>query len=295
MDFEYNYIKKHFGGNLALGTQQMLQNKLRANPKSLLDYIVYCLDLSGTESIIDVACGNGFILSDVVKKLRNGGRVVALDISESMLNLAKENVNISWVPIEFVRDDATKIEVSRYGKFDRVMVNFLFHYIAEPDSFIPILKKLLNPGGRLNIAIEARNSMAKMYSMHFEGMKKAGFPEEFIKNLPRGRRGKMVLDNAREYLEKSFNYVIEVPYKNQLLFSTSDEYMQFYIDGHGYCGVRANAGEWFTESMKSVLEEYVRNVVETEINKSGVFCLDTQNSIFICTEEELKNFKIDWT
>ncbi len=41
MDFEYNYIKKHFGGNLALGTQQMLQNKLRANPKSFLDYIIY--------------------------------------------------------------------------------------------------------------------------------------------------------------------------------------------------------------------------------------------------------------
>lgn len=185
MDFEYNYIKKHFGGNLALGTQQMLQNKLRANPKSFLDYIVDCLDLSGTESIVDIACGNGFVLRDVVTKLRNGGRVLALDISEAMLNLAKENVNIAWVPIEYVKDDATKMDTSKYGKFDRIMVNFLFHYITDPESFIPILKKLLNPGGRLNIAIEARNSMSKMYSLHFEGMEQAGFPEDFIKNLPR--------------------------------------------------------------------------------------------------------------
>lgn len=101
----------------------------------------------------------------------------------------------------------------------------------------------------------------------------------------------MVLDNAREYLEKSFDHIIEVPYKNKLIFTTIDEYMQFYVDGHGYCGVRTNAGPWFTDTMKFELEKYVRNAVNKEIVESGAFELETKNSIFICTEEELKNFK----
>ncbi|UWU19475.1 class I SAM-dependent methyltransferase (plasmid) [Rhizobium sullae] len=283
INFGHEYIKGHFGSNLALGTQQTIQNQFRFNPRPLIDHIIDCLALSGTEKLLDMGCGNGFILRDVVTRLRNGGSVTAIDIAPAMLKLAQANVNTAWVPVQFVEDDVTKLDPEKYGQFDRVMVNFLFHYITDPEALIGKLRRLVRLGGKLTVAIEAHNSMSKMYSLHFDGMQKAGFPTEFINALPKGRRGKMVLENAERYLAASFDHVEEVPYIDKLVFPAVDDYMRFYSDGHGYCGVKSNAGDWLTDEMTTSLISFVRSSVEADIAKTGAFVLEKKNSVFVCS------------
>src|SRR5437870_3973377 len=84
-NFGLDYIRTHFGNNAALATQQMTHNRYRQNPEPLIDHILRSLDLSGRETVLDLGCGNGFILRDVVSRLRDGGRAVAVDISPAML------------------------------------------------------------------------------------------------------------------------------------------------------------------------------------------------------------------
>jgi ubiquinone/menaquinone biosynthesis C-methylase UbiE len=280
--FGLEYIRGHFGSNIALATQQATHNLFRSNPEPLVDHILRCMALAGSETVLDLGCGNGFILRDVVSRLKAGGRAVAVDISPAMLELAKRNVTVCWVPLDFVEGRAESLPQYADGEFDRIMANFIFHYIDDPDVVCSEIKRLLAPGGRALVSIEARGSMPEMYKMHFDAMAKVGFPEDFIARLPRGRRGKMVLDNSLEILRRHFDSVEEYPYVDSLRFESAEAYIRFYVDGHRYCGALAMAGDDMPEMLFKQLQAEVEQNVQRSIDERGYFELSKQNSVFVC-------------
>ncbi|MGQ0840312.1 class I SAM-dependent methyltransferase [Actinokineospora sp.] len=280
--FGIEYIREHFGSNTALATQQMTHNRYRQNREPLIDHLLRCLDLTGRETVLDLGCGNGFILRDVVSRLRAGGRTIAMDISPAMLELAKRNATMSWAPLEFIEGRAEDLSQFPDGTFDRVMANFIFHYITEPDVVCAEIARVLDPKGHALVSIEARASMPEMYEMHFTAMAKVGFAADFIERLPKGRRGKMVLDNAEETLVKHFDRVEERPYVDALHFESPEPFMQFYVDGHRYCGALAMAGDDIPASMFDALHAEVESVVSARIAEVGYFELSKRNSVFIC-------------
>lgn len=283
-NFGLDYIREHFGNNTALATQQMTHNMYRQNPETLVDHMLRCLNLTGSETVLDLGCGNGFILRDVVSKIRAGGRTVAMDISPAMLELAKRNANLSWAPLEFVEGRAEDLSRFADGTFDRVMANFIFHYIDDPDLVCSEIARVVDDKGHAIVTIEARGSMPEMYSMHFEAMEKVGFDPGFIARLPKGRRGKMVLDNAGEILSRHFAQVEERPYRDALRFETPDPFMFFYATGHRYCGARAMAGDDIDEEMFTRLHAEVESMVQARIDEVGYFELSKSNSVFICAK-----------
>ncbi|SBT41789.1 class I SAM-dependent methyltransferase [Micromonospora auratinigra] len=281
-NFGLEYIREHFGSNTALFTQQMTHNVYRSNSETLIDHMLRCLDLTGRESLLDLGCGNGFILRDVASRLRAGGRAVAMDISPAMLELAKRNVTVSWAPLEFMEGRAEDLSRFPDGTFDRVMANFIFHYIEDPDLVCGEIARVVSDRGHAIVTIEARHSMPEMYAMHFDAMEKVGFPAEFIARLPRTRRGKMVLDNSAEILSRHFDSVEEKPYPDALRFETPEPYMTFYVDGHRFCGAKAMAGDEFPDSMFDQLYATVEAKVKSVIAEKGYFELSKQNSVFVC-------------
>jgi SAM-dependent methyltransferase len=281
--FGLEYIRGHFGTNTALATQQATHNLFRSNREPLADHILRCLELSGPERVLDLGCGNGFILRDVVSRLSAGGAAVAVDISPTMLELAEQNVTVCWVPLEFVEGRAESLPQFTDGEFDRIMANFIFHYIEDPDLVCTEIKRLLAPGGRALVSVEARGSMPEMYRMHFAAMAKVGFPEEFIARLPRGRRGNMVLDNSLEILSRHFGRVEERPYVDSLKFESTEPYMRFYADGHSYCGALPMAGDDLPETLFKHLHAEVKETVARRIEEHGYFELSKQNSVFVCS------------
>ncbi|MEV8118491.1 methyltransferase domain-containing protein [Streptomyces xiamenensis] len=281
--FGIDYIREHFGSNVALATQQMAHNRYRSNLQPLVDHIFASLELTGRESLLDVGCGNGFILRDIVSRMRDGGRVVALDISPAMLELAKRNVTVAWVPLEFTEGNAN--DLSRYadGAFDRVMANYIFHYIDEPDTVLSELRRVTAADGRALVTIEARHSMPEMYAMHFEAMERVGFPADFIGRLPRGRRGVMTLDNTAEYAVKHFSSVEERPYADALRFVTPEPFMNFYVAGHRYCGALPKADDTIPRELFDALHADVERQVSARIAERGYFELTKHNSVFVCS------------
>lgn len=281
--FGLDYIREHFGDNAPLATQQMTHNRYRTNLQPLVDHIHACLDLTGRESLLDVGCGNGFVLRDIVSRMRDGGRVVALDISPTMLELAKRNVTVAWIPLEFTEGDAYDLSRFADGSFDRVMANFIFHYVDEPHAVLTELRRVTAADGRALVTIEARHSMPEMYEMHFEAMERVGFPADFIARLPRGRRGVMTLDNAAEFVADHFDSVEERPYADALRFETPEPFMNFYVVGHRYCGALAKAGDSIPQELFDALHADVESQVRARIAEHGHFELTKRNSVFVCS------------
>ena len=103
-------------------------------------------DLSG-KSVVNVACGEGFF----TRKLRQAGaaRVVGLDISERMIELAKAEEASNPLGIEYLVEDARAEQPRR--EFDLAVAAWLLVYAHDRDELGQMcrgLARLLKPGGR---------------------------------------------------------------------------------------------------------------------------------------------------
>jgi 2-polyprenyl-3-methyl-5-hydroxy-6-metoxy-1,4-benzoquinol methylase len=103
-------------------------------------------DLRG-KSVLDLACGEGFY-SRVLKQ-QGARRVVGVDLSEQMIQLARQQETQQPLGIEYLVQDARRLETD--GTFDLVVAAYLLNYARTPDELLQMCRtiaKALKPGGR---------------------------------------------------------------------------------------------------------------------------------------------------
>ncbi len=107
-------------------------------------------DLDGA-TVLDVGCGTGRNLPLLVPRVGPGGRVIAVDYSEGMLEKARARVrDQGWTNVELQRGDAVKLEgVS--GPVDAVVSAWCYGIVYDLDAALERALSLLRPGGRIAI------------------------------------------------------------------------------------------------------------------------------------------------
>lgn len=103
-------------------------------------------DVSGLQ-VLDLACGDGIYS----RRLKQAGaaRVVGVDISQGMIDLAQAAEDREPLGIEYVCEDAASM--SGLGQFDLVVGAYLFHYAPNEtalQAMLDAVAKHLKPGGR---------------------------------------------------------------------------------------------------------------------------------------------------
>lgn len=276
-----DYLRQHFSTDQPLAIQQLTHNRYRSNPQTLIDHTLTCLDLDGTESVLDVGCGNGFVLRDVASRLRAPGHITAVDQSQEILDVAKNNVNFAWVPVNYIQGDARQLQDLVDGEFDRVMANFLFHYIEDAGAMVRQLHAVTAPTGRALVTVEGLDSMPEMYQVHLDAMSSVGVPADIVERAPKGRRGTLSPHNGQEILEKVFSTVEVRPYEDALFFTEARPFMEFYARGHRYAGLEKVADASVPPEMFEALYSEVQSRVSGLISKNGHFRLSKTNVVFV--------------
>lgn len=104
-------------------------------------------DVQG-QRVLDLACGYGYFGRELLK--RGAASVVGVDISEKMIELAREESRKNGDSIEFhVRNVC---EMESFGEFDMVMAAWLFNYAESLDDLKKMFKAVarnLKPSGKL--------------------------------------------------------------------------------------------------------------------------------------------------
>lgn len=187
------------------------------------------LRLRGDETLLDAGCGSGRLTAELLDALPHG-RVVGIDLSENMLNFAREHLAPFKQRLRWVVCDLLHLPFER--AFAGIVSTAAFHWVLDHHQLFVNLRRALIPGGWLEaqcgggpnvMRVRARaNALAELpeYARFFvefrepwlfenaeeaaEKLERAGFVEveTCVEAAP------TVLDSASEYHEFVRNIIL---------------------------------------------------------------------------------------
>jgi ubiquinone/menaquinone biosynthesis C-methylase UbiE len=121
--------------------------------ETVAESILKASDVRPGNTVIDVGCGTGFLTRQAAMQMRGKGKLVGVDLSSSMLEKAKDNLNRLALPtsVEFRVGDAEKISVQD-DFADAVVGNMILHHCPRPKRAISEMARILKDGGRIAVA-----------------------------------------------------------------------------------------------------------------------------------------------
>lgn len=118
---------------------------------SVEDYphLVEALDLADDSTVLDVPCGQGNVTEAIARVLPRG-RVIALDLSNTMLRLARSRLERSGLlqRATLVRANAQQLPLED-ASIDAISACAGLHLFPDPDRAIEEMRRVLRPGGRV--------------------------------------------------------------------------------------------------------------------------------------------------
>lgn len=112
------------------------------------DWIVpITVDLAGVVKgyrVCDLACGQGVVARRLAER---GARVLGVDVSEKLLDLARGYELDEPRGVEYERGDAQSLDAVPDGAFDGVVCNMSLMDIPDLDATLGTVSRVLRPGG----------------------------------------------------------------------------------------------------------------------------------------------------
>lgn len=123
----------------------------RRNQESL-GLLLSSLRLKGGESVLEIGCGTGAITIPVAEAVGEHGRVVAVDISEPMLNAARQKVDEAGMRNVTLLSGDAQVMALEQAAFDIATSRMGVMFFSDPVAAFRNIGSSLKPDGRLVFA-----------------------------------------------------------------------------------------------------------------------------------------------
>ena len=123
----------------------------RRNQESLA-LLLARLSLTGGESVLEIGCGTGALTLPLAEAVGEYGRVVAVDISEPMLNAARQKIGERRLRNVTLHSGDAQVFAFEPAAFDLATSRMGVMFFADPPAAFGNIKGALKPGGRLVFA-----------------------------------------------------------------------------------------------------------------------------------------------
>lgn len=138
------------------------------------------LALNGSESIIDIGCGDGKISVMLAEHVKDG-KVVGIDLSENMVRHATGQFAASNRNLTFLNMDAININLSE--KFDIAFSNAVLHWVKDHAAVLRGVRACLKTGGRILFQMGGRGNAEEIFAVIREVRQRLrwrGYFENFV-------------------------------------------------------------------------------------------------------------------
>lgn len=127
--------------------------------------VLSALELNGDETVIDAGCGSGRLTAQLLERLPKG-RVIALDASTSMLDVAKRELARFGDRVTFQQADLGELLLDPVA--DVIFSTATFHWVMDHDALFHGLHRALKPGGRLHAQCGGAGNISKHLQLAFD-------------------------------------------------------------------------------------------------------------------------------
>jgi ABC-type Mn2+/Zn2+ transport system permease subunit/SAM-dependent methyltransferase len=170
-----------------------------------LEEIVKVLDLDNGSKILDVGTGTGIMIPYLFIRGKKSVEIVAIDVSEKMIAIAKEKYQDKYPNVTFIVKDVN--ELNKENQFDVILCYSCFPHFLDQNLTIRKLNDLLKEKGKLMI-------------VHSHS-------RDFINNLHKNIEG-IVSNDRLPPMEKLKKMMEDKGFK---ILGTRDDMEMFYIVG----------------------------------------------------------------
>lgn len=165
-------------------------------------------DLHG-KKVLDLGCGTGRF--GFLFEKENPISVLGIDISEKMLNIAREKALNRDSKAEFIKGDISNLNTYINEKFDFIFSSTTFHYISDLEGLFNNIYNALNEKGICIVSI-----MHPVYTAQYPVDKNGEFPSDdewVVRYLDKSKRAYIqpwieYNDDIKNYLSTSYHHTI---------------------------------------------------------------------------------------
>jgi ubiquinone/menaquinone biosynthesis C-methylase UbiE len=109
------------------------------------------LDLSPGDRVLDVGCGAGDDVRALAELVGPTGQVTGVDVSETMVDQARERSAGLGLPVEFQIGDILRLDLPD-AAFDGVRADRVLHHLDDPERALTKLVRVARPDGRVVVS-----------------------------------------------------------------------------------------------------------------------------------------------
>lgn len=121
----------------------------------VIEHLLRRANLQSGETILDLGTGTGSVAIAASEKLGPDGRIIAVDISDEMLETARARVRSLSIPnVEFAEGRAEAIPVED-DSLDAVLASLSLMYVIDRPTAAREISRVLRPGGRFVASVWA--------------------------------------------------------------------------------------------------------------------------------------------
>jgi len=108
--------------------------------------VISSLKLQGGLKVLDIGSGPGLLAKDISQQLGRSGSVVGVDMTENMIESAKQLCSDA-VNVSFEQGDAMSLPFAD-NSFDSVVSTQVYEYVPDLNAALLEFARVLRPGGR---------------------------------------------------------------------------------------------------------------------------------------------------
>jgi len=182
------------------------------------------------ESALDLATGPGEPAMSIARMVGPDGRVVGIDLSEQMVELATRIAKERRIPgLTFLAMDAEKLDFPNES-FDLVTSRFGFQIFANPDVVAREAHRVLRPKGRIGVAVWSTAEKATALNAVVAAMLEFAEPDETgDRPMPFELGGPGEL--TKLLADAGFGETQEERRTHLMAFKDADEYIEILVEG----------------------------------------------------------------
>lgn len=126
-----------------------------------LGYIDGIVSLQG-KRVLDVGCGGGILSESMYFQ---GADVVAIDLGEKALNVAKLHQLESGAKVAYQYISVEQLAAEQPGSFDVVTCMEMLEHVPDPSAIVAACGRLVKPGGSVFFSTINRNPKAYLFAV----------------------------------------------------------------------------------------------------------------------------------